>query len=118
MKIKVLFSSELEDIPTEVGQLLLNQCRKLEIIQLDIDDIGKDLLKSTDLNKEDLVSVAKEKMESLRASIGGYIKILNRLDDCIGILEGYRKIVEEGPPVTDKKPEESSEEKISDFTDS
>lgn len=99
MQVKVSYTSNIEDIPEEVANIVNGVSTDLNKFQTFVDELGVDL-KDRDL------SLAKLK---LKAGMEKLQKMYARLGDCQVILEGYEKVInhqipQQEPVVEEKVP--------------
>ena len=82
MQVKVTYTSELEDVPEEVANILEAVASESSKFQQILQDLQKDLVA-----KE--ISVAKPR---LKLAMEKLQKMFARITDCHVILEGYEKV--------------------------
>ena len=105
MIVKLTYSAELEEVPSEVGKIVDSTVLEMEDICRDLSGVQSDLTK-----KEADVKTALSKIEFAMKFVE---KLDTRLKDCQSILSGYISVLEQqqtqkqSPPVQEVKTEQS-----------
>lgn len=102
MIVKLTYSAELEEVPSEVGKIVDSTVLEMEDICRDLSGVQSDLTK-----KEADVKTALSKIEFAMKFVE---KLDTRLKDCQSILSGYVSVLEQqeqAPPVQEAKTEQT-----------
>lgn len=105
MIVKLTYSAELEEVPSEVGKIVDSTVLEMEDICRDLSGVQSDLTK-----KEADVKTALSKIEFAMKFVE---KLDTRLKDCQSILSGYISVLEQQetekqpPPVQEVKTEKT-----------
>ena len=105
MIVKLTYSAELEEVPSEVGKIVDSTILEMEDICRDLSGVQSDLTK-----KEADVKTALSKIEFAMKFVE---KLDTRLKDCQSILSGYVSVLEQqeqqkqAPPVQEVKTEQT-----------
>jgi len=104
MIVKLTYSAELEEVPSEVAKIVDSTVLEMEDICRDLSGVHSDLTK-----KEADVKTAISKIEFAMKFVE---KLDTRLKDCQSILSGYASVLEQqaqkqSPPVQEVKSEQT-----------
>lgn len=107
--IKITYTTDLEEIPSEVSQILASALDKLE------EATGELFTTATDLEQND-VSIP-EKLTEIKKFLEIGIKTLNRVDEMYAILSQFHQL-KTTPPEQPKQETPKVKEEKEPFTDS
>ena len=104
MIVKLTYSAELEEVPSEVGKIVDTTASEMETVTCELEAVANDLTK-----KEPDVKSAVSKIEFAMKFVE---KLDTKLKDCQSILSGYLGVLEQQaqkqtPPVQEVKTEQT-----------
>lgn len=108
MIVKLTYSAELEEVPSEVGKIVDSTVLEMEEVCRDLSSVQNDLTK-----KEADVKTALSKIEFTMKFIE---KLDTKLKDCQSILSGYLSVLEQQNQQEDTKPQVTPQKVVSDET--
>jgi hypothetical protein len=94
MKVKMLYSTELEDLPSEVGNLLGRTANDLRHVAVRLDRAVEDL-EGLDFQLDGNEERVSQKIINLGELANKTLNVVARIDDCLGILSGLQKLLED-----------------------